>query len=102
VPIAVVATGVVAESPVEVLTDVGSAVVFVLDPFPTEDRGQVAHACEVRCRDGRVASSLLERLAPGASVEVAGELRLTRVSAPVEDDLAAVRASIVADSVIQR
>ena len=81
------------------LTDAGSVVVFVLDPFPNEDSCEVVHGCEVRSRDHRVGGPMLGWLAPGDRVEVAGELRLARVSAPVEDDLAAVQASIVADSV---
>jgi hypothetical protein len=47
--IRVVATGSVAESPVQLLgEDVCAA--FVLDPFPDSPGAPLAHTCEVLCR----------------------------------------------------
>jgi hypothetical protein len=96
-PFRVVATGRVTEGPSRLLGE-DSWVVFVLDPFPGWAGVRLAHACEVVCPSEGLASSVLERVQRGDRVEVTGELRMERISGPLEDDLSAVRVWIRANT----
>jgi len=100
-PIKVLATGRITGAPSLVSTDEGRAAVFVLDPLPVRGLGPdgAAHECEVRCRESRLASHVLEHGAVEAWVAVSGELTMFRAAGPLEDDLCAVRVSIDADDV---
>lgn len=97
--IRVEATGRVTGAPSPVSTEDGVLTVFVFDPFPGPVPAGIAHACEVRCRDNRLAGDVLRHGLVGAQVAVSGELLLATVSGPVEDELCAVRVSIEADDV---
>jgi hypothetical protein len=77
--------------------------VFVLDPYPEpepeSDLVGAAHGCEVRCRDQRLIGEVLRGGEVGASVAVTGELIVSVVWGPVEDELSAVRVAIEAEGV---
>jgi hypothetical protein len=102
-PITVEATGRVTGPPSRVSTDHGMLAVFVLDPNPEPEPESepvgAAHRCEVRCRDQRLIDEVLRGGEVGAPVAVTGELILSVVSGPVEDELSAVRVSIEAEGV---
>jgi hypothetical protein len=100
--IRVEATGRVTDAASPVSTEDGVLTVFVFDPFPEPVPAGTAHACEVRCRDNRLVGDVLRHGLVGASVAVSGELLLTAVSGPVEDELCAVRVSIEAADVCAR
>jgi hypothetical protein len=101
--IRVEATGRITGAPSRVSTDHGMLVVFVLDPhpepYPEPTPVGRAHACEVRCRDDRLVGEVLRHGVVGASVAVRGELTLSAVWGPAEDELGAVRVGIEADDV---
>jgi hypothetical protein len=86
------------EGPVQ-LHGEASWVVFVLDAFPGSPGARLAHACEVVCRSGDLASAEIRMVHLGDRVVVSGELVMERVDGPIEDDLSAVRAWIKATSV---
>jgi hypothetical protein len=93
--IKVVATGSVAESPVQLLgEDVWAT--FVLDPYPGSRGARLAHACEVVCRSQDLPSTPIRTVQSGDRVEVAGQLLMERVDGPLEDDLSAARVWIKA------
>jgi hypothetical protein len=98
-PIRVEATGRVTGAPSPVSTDDGVLTVFVFNPFPESAPAGIAHAYEVRCRDDRLVGDVLRHGLVGASVAVSGELVMTAVSGPVEDELCAVQVSIEAEDV---
>ena len=97
--IKVMATGRLVRRPSRISTENGEAVAFVIDPFPESNLAGLAHHCEVLCHDSGLARVVLEHGIMGASVILRGELTLWRVSAPVEDELSAVRVSITADDI---
>lgn len=72
---------------------------FVLDAFPGSPGARLAHACEVACRSGDLASVEMKGVHLGDRVVVSGELVMERIDGPIEDDLSAVRAWIEATSV---
>jgi hypothetical protein len=82
--IRVEATGRVTGAPSPVSTEDGVLTVFVFDPFPEPVPPGIAHACEVRCRENRLAGDVLRHGLVGASVAVSGELVLAAMSGPVE------------------
>ena len=98
-PIMVEATGRVSGAPSRVSTDHGMLAGFVLDPHPGPAPVGAALGCEVRCRDERRVGEVLRHGEVGASVAVAGELMLSAVSGPVEDELCVVRVGIEAEHV---
>jgi hypothetical protein len=98
-PITVQATGRVTGAPSRVSTDHGILAVFVLDPYTAPAPVGAALGCEVRCRDERLVSEVLRHGEVGAWVAVTGELMLSAVSGPVEDELCVVRVGIEADDV---
>lgn len=97
-PIRVVATGRVAEAPIQ-LSGEDVWAVFVLDPFHASAGARLAHSCEVVCHSQDLPSSNPRTVECGDGVEVTGELLMERVSGPIEDDLSAVRVWIKAASV---
>jgi hypothetical protein len=97
--IKVMATGRLLTTPNPITTENGDAVVFVIDPFPGPTPAGTAHQCEVLYHHPRLAHALLDHGIIGASVILRGELTLWHPSAPVEDELSAVRVSINADDI---
>ena len=96
--IRVVATGSVAESPVQLLgEDVCAA--FVLDPFPDSPGARLAHTCEVLCRGQDLPPTPIRSFQRGDRVEVIGQLMMERVDGPLEDDLSAARVWIEASRI---
>jgi hypothetical protein len=102
--ISMLARGTVVGPPVEVQTDGGSAVVFVLAPGAVpaaarEELGPWSAVCEVWCRDHVLAKAVLSRLTNHQSVFLVGELVLKPIVGPLEDELSAARVHIEAHAV---
>ena len=97
--IRVEATGEVTGAPARVSADKGVLAAFVFDPFPDAASAGTAHACEVLCRDAQLVDEVLRQGVVGARVAVRGELSLSRLGDPGEDELCAVRVAIEADDV---
>ena len=99
--IKVVATGSVADSPVQLLgEDVCAA--FVLDPFPDSAGARLTHTCEVLCRGQDLPSTAMRSFERGDRVEVMGQLMMERVDGALEDDLSAARVWIEASRISLR
>ena len=95
-PVRVFATGRVTEGPSYMDREDAEKAVFVLDPFPETGEAGVAHACEVVCPGHELAVGVMKGIQRGQPVAVSGELMMQRIQGPLEDDLTAVRARIVA------
>lgn len=95
-PVRGFATGRVTEGPSYVDREAAETVVFVLDPFPGPGEAGVAHACEAVCPGHELALGVMKGIKRGQPVAVTGELMMQRTQGPLEDDLTAVRAWIVA------
>ncbi len=102
--ICAVATGTVVGVPARVETDHGTAVVFVLAPNQSSELGRELGgpwpaACEVWCRQPRLAAAVMERVRGDESVVLVGRLWLEPAIGPHEDELCAARVRIEADRI---
>ena len=99
-----VASGTVVGAPARVETDHGTAAVFVLAPHESSELGRELGgpwpvACEVWCRQPRLARAVMESVRGDESVVLVGRLWLEPAIGPHEDELCAARVRIEADSI---
>jgi hypothetical protein len=98
-----VARGTVIGEPVTLQTDQGTTTVFILAPhalsaLASPEAGPWPAACEVWCREARLAAASLY-LHNRQLVVILGKLWLEPLTGPLEDDLSGVRVHIEATTV---